>query len=107
MKKTIFLYLLFIIILNIAYSQQTDSKPNETFTSEYAILKLLPQLTDDEKLILFISDLKGDYRSFKCKNEFSNNQYRVEAIYGGYLLRIFNLNGDLADIINIKKHFLI
>ena len=106
MKKTIFLYLQFIIILNIAYSQQTDSKPNETFTSEYAILKLLPQLTDDEKLILFISDLKGDYCSFKYKYELINNQYRVEAVNGGYCLRIFNVNGDLADIINLKKHFL-
>lgn len=51
--------------------------------------------------------MKRDYCSFKYKNKFSNNQYCVEEIYGGYLLRIFSVNGDLADIMKIKKLFLV
>lgn len=51
--------------------------------------------------------MKGDYCSFKYKNKFSNNQYSVEAIYEGYFLRIFSVNGDLADIMNMKKLFLV
>jgi len=105
MKKPI-LFLLFIIIsFNYSLSQNKSSDIKE---DGYSTLKLIPSLSDDEKMILLISYLKSDYCDFKYKAELLNNQFHVEKVSDGYNLKIYSGSGinsynKTNEIIKIRK----